>query len=1048
MFSRTKKIIISPKSPTETNQSHTKPATSDRVAKNSGQNSLGRLFTIISKLNSGVFVVNQNNCIELVNDAALTLLGIKWEQTDLSGMIAADFFTKLEAEFPIASEIFSGSDRIREAGQPVYDEEIRLSNNKRFLRDFIPIQDDGMPAGRIWVIRDITDLRRAQETVERDESRVRVLMSLYEVPCEHETDFLCRAIQEMGALVDSPVTYLYVVNQVTKEIEFSVWCFEATIVIFTQLPGISALPSENNYFIECLETIQSAIHNDISIEIPKTLQYDSFLHINCHMATPIIINNSVVAVAGAVNKHGGYFEDDVKQLTNFAGGFWNVFLRKQAEKRKYESELFLKSVADAIPSIITFWTKEMKCGFSNPTFQEWFNKTPDQILELYIEDFFDRSFLDSNKKYFDATLRGENVQFESTLNTPTAIQKIIIGHLIPYIPNAIVMGFFFIATDITEIKNTQLELEKLNFDLQGRTSQAEDASKIKSEFLANMSHEIRTPMNAIVGLGHLLSKTKLDEEQHKYVNLVQNATKNLLELINDLLDLSKIEANKMSVESIPFDLQETIYNIVNIFTEKAEAKNIKFVLNPECNIKIDLLGDAHKLRQILTNLLDNAIKFTSKGKVTLSVSQKENDSQTVVLLFVVKDTGIGISAESIEKIFSPFQQADASITRRFGGSGLGLNISKRLTELLGGKLSIESVVGVGTTFTVELPYRLQEKVAEQLVEEAVAVNRCGKILLVDDNEINRLVASTILVKLGFEVDSAQNGLEAVEKALNEDSNYELILMDVQMPELDGLSASRQIRESANNIPIIAMTAQTLKSEQDRCLEAGMNDYLAKPFKPQDLILILDQWMPSYTRKMELASVSNQHQIAGFDVSLLLKRFNYDHSKVHTFLLAFSRDYEIELNNLYGALESDDAELARRSAHTLKSLVGNLSLMSAYELAKTLESNIVNNAPWKAEAQELVEELQTYSRPLAEALNQTNEQITEPCGDLDIKKIRQLLQDLQTLLQSRSLKAHQVIKELQGQVGNEPWFIDINICVGRLDYSSATKLIADFLEIDG
>ena len=1045
MLNRTRKISIKKNDGGISGQTESEVRHGDKSQKNILQKDIDRLLTIISKLHSGVFVVNRHDRLELANRAALNLLELSWEQSDVVGMTAAEFFAKFKSEYPIASEIFSGHEKLIGDGVPVYNQEIHLKNKKIYIRDFIPIEEDGAIVGRIWVINDITALRRAEKTVRDDENRSRSLMSLYEVKSNLETEFFSSAIREFRSLLDSPVSYLYIVSPADNEIEFSLWCFDSAIVIFSQLPGIRALPTENNFLLECLETRRPAIHNDIGFEIPKTLQHDSFLEINCHIAVPIINDGTVAAVAGVANKPGGYCEEDIKQLEHFTRGFWNIFLRKQAEKHMLESELFLKSIANVIPAMVTYWTKEMKCGFSNPKFQEWFNKSPDQILKMSIDDFFDDDFIKANKANINAALRGETVQFESTI-VSSSLQKLnIIGHFLPHILQNSVAGFFMIASDITEIKNAQMELHRLNLDLQERTAQAEAASNVKSEFLANMSHEIRTPMNAIVGLGHLLSRTDLDEEQHKYVNLVQNASKSLLDLINDLLDLSKIEANKISIESIPFNLKDTLNTIIYIFTEKAGAKNINFRHEAGDELEIDLVGDEHKLKQILTNLVDNAIKFTEEGEVALSVSQVEKQANRVSFRFIVEDTGIGIPPESIDKIFSPFQQADASITRRFGGSGLGLNISKRLAEFMGGTLHLESSVGQGTTFTLDISFEVQEKGAKLQADEIPSAGRCGKILLVDDNEINRLVATTILKNIGFDVFSANNGIEAIEMALMEGADYGLILMDIHMPEMDGLSATQEIRKVNQEIPIIAMTAQTLKSERDRCLEAGMSDYLSKPFKPQDLMLILDQWMPSYVRKKELAATTNKSAVDGLDIQALLNRFNNNSAKAHYFLMAFSRDFERETNNLIHSLENENAEQAKRSAHALKSLLGNIYFMSAHEMAKAVEDKIFNSIPWKGSAQDLIAKLESLRPAIKEALSQTKISPSEQSGDIDMLRVHHLLRNLMVLLEGKNLKAHQAIEELERIVGCEPWFSDIHSCMLRLDYAGAAKLVSDFLE---
>lgn len=370
---------------------------------------------------------------------------------------------------------------------------------------------------------------------------------------------------------------------------------------------------------------------------------------------------------------------------------------------------------------------------------------------------------------------------------------------------------------------------------------AERSEKFKEEFLANMSHEIRTPMNAVVGLTNLLLKTNLEEKQLKYLSAIKESSDNLLVIINDILDLSKIEAGKIELEDIPFNVRKIIRHIQDILSIKAHEKAIELNVSINDNIPEILFGDPTRLTQILMNLVSNAIKFTAKGNVSIRVNEKERQVSYSEIEFIIKDTGIGIPADKIAKVFDTFTQAESDTSRKYGGSGLGLSICKKLVQMQGGNIEVKSKSGEGSEFSFALKYRtgMPDKV---IIQSAKQVNPEAfnnlKILLVEDNEFNQWVAidtlhafnSTILVEL------AGNGNEAVKMA--EQNDYDVILMDVQMPVMDGYAATQLIRsnsvKSKSNVPIIAMTANATKSEVERCKIAGMNEYISKPFSPEDL----------------------------------------------------------------------------------------------------------------------------------------------------------------------------------------------------------------------
>lgn len=420
--------------------------------------------------------------------------------------------------------------------------------------------------------------------------------------------------------------------------------------------------------------------------------------------------------------------------------------------------------------------------------------------------------------------------------------------------SAYVIAFILILLCVAILYRDINKREKLEQKLIIAQKKAEEAANIKQQFMANMSHEIRTPMNAIIGFNERLIKTKLDDTQKEYVTAVQSSGENLLAIINDILDFSKIEAGMVKIEEIQFNPHELLNSAGKMFTEQAKEKNISLHLDISQEIPQLIIGDPTRLTQILVNLIGNAIKFTNKGSISITALVSYTDETSVGLQFKVKDSGIGISEEQISEIFERFTQAKSDTSRIYGGTGLGLSIVKKLVELQSGKITVNSEKNKGSEFTFTIPYKKAEKqTADNTIKKGInlssSFNNKIKVLVVEDNLMNQKLAGFMLKDWGLNFDICSNGKLAIEK-IKENNVYDVILMDIQMPEMNGYDATKFIREELKlNIPIIAMTADALPGERDKCIDLGMTDYISKPIKEIDLHSIITKYINHNSNKM-------------------------------------------------------------------------------------------------------------------------------------------------------------------------------------------------------
>jgi PAS domain S-box-containing protein len=642
----------------------------------------------------------------------------------------------------------------------------------------------------------------------------------------------------------------------------------------------------------------------------------------------------------------------------------------KSEAARKENEYRLNAIMDNSTALI--YIKDTKGHYlmANKKFKDFFGISDEMLIGQTDYDFNKKERADYFKEtdaYVINTLRP--IENEELIETHLGMRNLLLLKFPLLTPDGVLFGVSGIATDVTE----KTEMQRQTIDA---LKKAETAQQIQEQFLANMSHEIRTPMNGIQGMTRLLLDTKLSDEQKKYTNIITRSLNDLVVIVNNVLDFSNLKTGKLVLDSIVFDLPETLKELNKYFEQQLVTKKLVFKLVIDENVPQHVKGDSYRLKQLLSNMLGNAIKFTEKGEVVLHVSTGIKNKDRTPIVFTLSDTGIGIEKDKLDTIFESFAQGGKKISSGYGGAGLGLTISKGLIELQGGSISVQSSLGAGSVFTFSIPFGVAQKEEVTAIQNDFTSLLAGtRILVVEDNTVNQRLIDFVLKKMDIKADLASNGQEAI-ALCKKNPPYDLIIMDLQMPVMDGYETTIYLRQTMKlTIPIIAMTATVLKEDQERCAEVGMNDFMIKPFDFNDLYSRLSRLL-LHVETVGDVQKKKEPEAVLFDLSLLEELD--DAEAILEVLSIFLENATADVAKLEKLVQENNQTEIGRMAHKLKSAMATIQAKRLTELCKTIEQNGLKgeNIP---ETREMVAEMVTLFAAIKDPLRAEMERIRKEAG---------------------------------------------------------------------
>jgi len=894
--------------------------------------------SILSSLQQGIIVLSPDRVVLYTNPKFCALLHPELTPADMIGQSGKELVSRFKDVFMQPEEFMDRVHQIYAHPEPIHGEVVRMRDGRLLSRDYQPIFDGDQVQAHIWVYQEFSSRLGSEEL---DVQRVlnHFISSLYEK--ETEEEILWDLTRNCIAQLDFIECVVYMLDEESGVLkQRAAWGPKApegnVIENYLELPvgtGIIGLVAQ---------TGKAEIVGDVNQDpryIPDTFPRGS------EITVPIFSRGKVIGIIDSEHPNKYFFEDKHLSVLTTLAAVMGIKITQIRDRQTRQTEierqrLFYEQILNNIPADIAVFNKEHRYlfvnpqGIRNPELRAWIiNKNDEEYCDYRERPY---SIFQERRAAFNQAIQTQvQTEWEESLINPSGETENYYRRMFPVVNEQgqvdLVIGY---GMNVTAIKQAQAVLQRAK-------QEAEENAQAKEAFLARVSHELRTPMNGIIGLTDLLLRSELSERQSQYIQLLQQSARSLVAIVNEVLDIEKIGSGKMELHPVVFPLRERMQALLDLCQEPANLRGLELKLHVEDGLSDCYRGDINRISQIIGNLLSNALKFTDQGSIELKVHCIDNQT----LCFKIIDTGIGIDAESIDRIFEPFVQAASSGQSPRAGTGLGLTICKELANLMGGAIRVQSTLGTGSSFSLCLPLEAvleANTVPQALNDNTESGNLIGKrVLLVEDVALNRFLVEAMTAEWGIELEMAENGAEGLKKVRQ--ATYDLVLMDVQMPVMDGVQATRVIRQlsdsSIASIPIVALSANAFDSDRRSYLEAGMNDTLSKPFDSEQLRAVMLRVLSGETCAIQPSlSISTPTAVGlAIDLSYLNRVGNGNPGFVQTMLQSFAESVDESCTEMKEMLKNRDRKAIGEVAHKLKFALGVVGVTTLKDTVAFLEA---------------------------------------------------------------------------------------------------------------
>ena len=894
--------------------------------------------SILTSLQQGIIVLSPDRVVLYTNPKFCALLHPELTPADMIGQSGKELVSRFKDVFMQPEEFMDRVHQIYAHPEPIHGEVVRMRDGRLLSRDYQPIFDGDQVQAHIWVYQEFSS-RLGSEDLDVQRVLNHFISSLYEKETEEEIlwDLTRNCIAQLD-FIDCVVYMLDEESGVLKQ--RAAWGPKApegnVIENYLELPvgtGIIGLVAQ---------TGKAEIVGDVNQD-PRYIP-DAFPR-GSEITVPIFSRGKVIGIIDSEHPNKYFFEDKHLSVLTTLAAVLGIKITQIRDRQTRQTEierqrLFYEQILNNIPADIAVFNKEHRYlfvnpqGIRNPELRAWIINKNDEEYCDYRE--WPYSIFQERRAAFNQAIQTQvQTEWEESLINPSGETENHYRKMFPVVNEQgqvdLVIGY---GMNVTAIKQAQAVLQRAK-------QEAEENAQAKEAFLARVSHELRTPMNGIIGLTDLLLRSELSERQSHYIQLLQQSARSLVAIVNEVLDIEKIGSGKMELHPVVFPLRERMQALLDLCQEPANLRGLELKLHVEDGLSDSYRGDINRISQIIGNLLSNALKFTDQGSIELKVHCIDNQT----LCFKIIDTGIGIDAESIDRIFEPFVQAASSGQSPRAGTGLGLTICKELANLMGGAIRVQSTLGTGSSFSLCLPLEAvleADTVPQALNNNTESGNLKGKrVLLVEDVALNRFLVEAMTAEWGIELEMAENGAEGLKKVRQ--ATYDLVLMDVQMPVMDGVQATRAIRllsdPSTASIPIVALSANAFDSDRRSYLEAGMNDTLLKPFDSEQLRAVMLRVLSGGTCAIQPSpSISTPTAVGlAIDLSYLNRVGNGNPGFVQTMLRSFAESVDESCTEMKEMLKNRDRKAIGEVAHKLKFALGVVGVTALKDTVAFLEA---------------------------------------------------------------------------------------------------------------